>query len=219
MTRDFVERLSRVDPATLPYALPPVLDRDPYLSAWTNVQAALGLMGRTTRRTHESIVTEAAMLTTVLRGWIPLVGLIFYPAQVATPQTFYAGAGVGPTPVLGDGSGNRNWFGMVGYRGRGAFGARLSGAETAERLWLSADLCYRLNPRERALRPYALLGTGLVLDLNEADALFTAGAGLRAQLHRLLFAFGEVRLQAIPGSPADGPSTILPITLGLGLGR
>jgi len=42
VAREFVGRLSQVDPAVLRQALPPVLDRDPYLSAWTNIQAALG---------------------------------------------------------------------------------------------------------------------------------------------------------------------------------
>jgi hypothetical protein len=42
VAREFVERLSKLDPAVLQQAVPPVLDRDPYLSAWTNIQAALG---------------------------------------------------------------------------------------------------------------------------------------------------------------------------------
>ena len=159
------------------------------------------------------------MSSTVLRGWLLLFGFALPATRAASAQALYAGLGVGPTPVLGEGSGNRNWSGMVGYQARGAFGARLSGAETAERLWLSADLTYRLNLRERALRPYALLGLGYVLDLNEGDALFTAGIGLRAQLHRLVFLYSEVRLHAIVGSPEKSPSTILPITLGLGVGR
>src|SRR5687768_6043617 len=41
LARRFVERLRQVPPDLLRPALPPVLDRDPYLSAWTNVQAAL----------------------------------------------------------------------------------------------------------------------------------------------------------------------------------
>jgi hypothetical protein len=40
--REFVRRLSELDPAVLRQAVPPVLDRDPYLSAWTNIQTALG---------------------------------------------------------------------------------------------------------------------------------------------------------------------------------
>jgi hypothetical protein len=42
VARQFVRRLSQVDKAVLQQAVPPMLDRDPYLSAWTNVQAALG---------------------------------------------------------------------------------------------------------------------------------------------------------------------------------
>jgi hypothetical protein len=42
LARRFVERLKEVPPAQLRPALPPVLNRDPYLSAWTNVEAALG---------------------------------------------------------------------------------------------------------------------------------------------------------------------------------
>jgi hypothetical protein len=159
------------------------------------------------------------MSSTVFRGCLLLIGLVIGLPRAANAQTFHAGVGVGRTLVLGEGHGNRNWFGMMGYQGGGAFGGRLSGAETASRLWLSADLIYQLNPRERALRPYVLLGPGYVVDLNENDALVTAGAGLRAQLHRLLFVFGEVRLQTIVGSPQAGPSTIVPITVGLGVGR
>ena len=43
VARQFVGRLSQVDKAVLQQAVPPVLDRDPYLSAWTNVQVALGM--------------------------------------------------------------------------------------------------------------------------------------------------------------------------------
>ena len=42
VARRFVQRLSEVDPTELRQAVPPVLDRDPYLSAWSNVQVALG---------------------------------------------------------------------------------------------------------------------------------------------------------------------------------
>ncbi|HEX6616303.1 MAG TPA: hypothetical protein VF046_08365 [Gemmatimonadales bacterium] len=42
VAREFVERLARLEPSALRPAVPPVLDRDPYLSAWTNVEAALG---------------------------------------------------------------------------------------------------------------------------------------------------------------------------------
>ena len=91
--------------------------------------------------------------------------------------------------------------------------------ETAQRLWLSAELTYRLNPVGRPVRIYALAGPGYVLDLSEADALLTAGAGLRVQAHRHLFFFGEMRLHTVLGSPRNGPGTIAPITLGIGIGR
>jgi hypothetical protein len=147
------------------------------------------------------------------------VGLTCSPTAAFGAQALYAAAGVGPTPVLEGRSGNRNWFGTVGYQGRGALGARLSGSETASRLWLAADLVYQPGAALRALRPYALVGAGMVLDLSETDPLLTAGAGFRAQLQRLIFVFAEVRLYTIPGSPTAGPRTILPITVGLGLGK
>lgn len=42
LARRFVERLGQVPAGLLRPAVPPALDRDPYLSAWTNVEAALG---------------------------------------------------------------------------------------------------------------------------------------------------------------------------------
>ena len=42
VARRFVERLSELGPADRRPALEPILDRDPYLSARTNVEAALG---------------------------------------------------------------------------------------------------------------------------------------------------------------------------------
>ena len=41
LARRFVEHLRQVPADLLRPAVPPILDRDPYLSAWTNVQAAL----------------------------------------------------------------------------------------------------------------------------------------------------------------------------------
>jgi hypothetical protein len=158
------------------------------------------------------------MSPTVFRGCPLLLGVLLYAAHPVSAQALYAGFGAGPTAVLGEGHGNRNWSGMVGYQSRGVLGVRLSGAETAERLWLSGDLTYQMHLGERVLRPYALLGLGYVVDFNEDDALVTAGAGLRAQLSRLLFVFGEVKVQGIFDSPAQNPRTILPITLGFGVG-
>jgi hypothetical protein len=42
VARQFVQRLGQLGPAALRPALVPLLDRDPYLSAWVNVGAALG---------------------------------------------------------------------------------------------------------------------------------------------------------------------------------
>jgi hypothetical protein len=42
LARRFVERLRELPPDVLAPAVPPLLNRDPYLSAWTNVEAALG---------------------------------------------------------------------------------------------------------------------------------------------------------------------------------
>jgi hypothetical protein len=159
------------------------------------------------------------------RAIIPLLQVLLaticgsLPLAPADAQSLYAGAGVGPTPVLEGAGGNRNWFGMVGYQGPHAFGGRLSGTETASRLWLSADVTYQPGPPARAVRPYGVLGAGIALDLNERDAILTTGVGLRVRLRRLLFVFAEARLQAIPGSPQSGPRAIVPITVGIGVGH
>jgi hypothetical protein len=42
LARRFVQRLAALSPGLLRPAVPPLLDRDPYLSAWINVEAALG---------------------------------------------------------------------------------------------------------------------------------------------------------------------------------
>lgn len=149
---------------------------------------------------------------------LAVVALGFIPTRAAG-QAVYAAGGVGPTPVLDGRSGNRNWFGMVGYRGPHALGGRVSGSETVSRLWLSADLTFEPGARGRAVRPYLLAGAGVVVDLRESDPLLSAGGGVRGQLSQLVFAFLEVRVHAIPGSADAGPSGILPITLGIGLGR
>jgi hypothetical protein len=159
------------------------------------------------------------MTAITFRGWPIILGVLLCVTRTLSAQTLHAGFGVGPTPVVGGGHGNRNWTGIAGYQSRGAFGVRASGSETAQRLWLSADLTYRLHTRSTAVRPYALAGLGYVLDLGENDPLVTAGTGLRVQLGRLLFAFGEVKLHRILGTPASGPRSILPLTLGIGIGR
>jgi hypothetical protein len=141
------------------------------------------------------------------------------PSSGLGAQTAYAALGVGPTPVLDGGSGNRNWFGTAGFQGRGSIGGRVSATETASRLWLSADIVYQPGSALRPVRPYALAGVGMAVDFGDTDPVLTAGAGVRARLQSLLFLFAEARVQTIPGSPASGPDAILPITIGLGLGR
>lgn len=156
-------------------------------------------------------------LALALGGW----------AAAAAQTTLYAGAGIGYTAVLdgglGNRQGNRNWFGMVGLESGGPVGGRLEGAETTSRLWLSADLTYRLSARDRPLRPYAVIGGGLVGDLavgSGVDPLLTIGMGLRVQARRLLFLFTEARLQWVPSMPATSGEAelILPFTAGLGIG-
>jgi hypothetical protein len=154
-------------------------------------------------------------------GWLGCAllttGLAFPPVLPAATQTLYLAAGGGPTPVLEGRSGSGNVFGAIAYQGPRGLGLRLSGSETVGRLWLSTDLT--VERKSAVVRPYGLLGIGMVLDLSESDFLFTAGAGVRPRLHRLVFALIEARVHAIPGSTDAGPSVILPITFGLGLGK
>jgi hypothetical protein len=124
-----------------------------------------------------------------------VVGLTMLSTRAGAGQSAYMAGGIGPTPVIEGRSADRNWFGMAGYSGRRGIGFRATGAETASRL-----------------------GGGVVVDFNESDPVLTLGGGLRVQLHRLIFLFGEARLQTIPGTSVRSPETILPITFGLGLG-
>jgi hypothetical protein len=64
--RRFVERLSTLGSAELRPAVPPLLDRDPYLSAWTNVEAALGNAPLPDRERLQALLLELdARLETV----------------------------------------------------------------------------------------------------------------------------------------------------------
>ena len=56
--RRFVERLSRVGRTELLPAVPPILDRDPYLSAWSNVEAALGNAPDPDRERLQALIPE-----------------------------------------------------------------------------------------------------------------------------------------------------------------
>ena len=58
LARRFVERLSQIPANLLRPAVPPSLDTDPYLSAWTNVQAALGAVPAIDRDRIGALTTE-----------------------------------------------------------------------------------------------------------------------------------------------------------------
>ena len=70
----------------------------------------------------------------------------------------------------------------------------------------------------RLIRPYALVGIGMAIDFGDTDPVFTAGGGIRLQLQRLIFLFGEARVHSAAGADVGNPSGILPITFGLGIG-
>jgi hypothetical protein len=58
LARRFVECLEQVPPDLLRPAVPPVLDQDPYLSAWTNVEAALANAPETDRERIGALAAE-----------------------------------------------------------------------------------------------------------------------------------------------------------------
>jgi hypothetical protein len=58
LARRFVQRLAAAGVNDRRPALAPILDRDPYLSAWTNVQAALGSAPPDERARVESLLAE-----------------------------------------------------------------------------------------------------------------------------------------------------------------
>jgi hypothetical protein len=58
VARRFVELLREVPPAQLIPAVPPILDRDPYLSAWTNVEAALAHAPPVDRQRIRALIEE-----------------------------------------------------------------------------------------------------------------------------------------------------------------
>ena len=84
------------------------------------------------------------------------------------------------------------------------------------RFWLGADLTLQPSTARR-IRPYALVGIGMAIDFGDTDPVFTAGGGIRLQLQRLVFLFGETRVHWAAGAERN-PSDILPITFGLGIG-
>jgi hypothetical protein len=58
VARTFVERLSGLSQQDRRPVLAPVLDRDPYLSAWTNVEAALGAAPANDRERLDELLEE-----------------------------------------------------------------------------------------------------------------------------------------------------------------
>ena len=58
LARAFVKRLGQVSARLLSPAVPPILHRDPYLSAWTNVQAALANAPETDRERVAALADE-----------------------------------------------------------------------------------------------------------------------------------------------------------------
>jgi hypothetical protein len=58
LARRFVERLGEVPSSRLRPAVPPVLDRDPYLSAWINIEAALGNAPLPDRERNRALAEE-----------------------------------------------------------------------------------------------------------------------------------------------------------------
>ncbi len=58
LARRFVGRLKDVPPALLSPAVPPALDRDPYLNAWINVEAALGNVPRADQERNDALAEE-----------------------------------------------------------------------------------------------------------------------------------------------------------------
>jgi hypothetical protein len=85
------------------------------------------------------------------------------------------------------------------------------------RFWLGADLTVQPAPPS-LVRPYALLGIGMAIDFGDTDLVLTAGGGIRVQLQRLIFLFGEARVHTAAGADVGNPSGILPITFGWEIG-
>ncbi|HET7599506.1 MAG TPA: hypothetical protein VFK09_04405 [Gemmatimonadales bacterium] len=69
LARRFVQRLRELPPDRLAPALPPMLDRDPYRSAWTNVQVALGAAPPADRERLQR--TAAELDAELLKGPLP----------------------------------------------------------------------------------------------------------------------------------------------------
>lgn len=58
LARRFVHRVSSLSLGERRPALAPILDRDPYLSAWTNVQSALGALPESDRARLDTLTAQ-----------------------------------------------------------------------------------------------------------------------------------------------------------------
>jgi hypothetical protein len=140
---------------------------------------------------------------------------------VVRAQSFYAGGGLGPTVVLDAPNESRstypNVYGVLGWASQGPLGARLEGAETYSRVWLSLDAVYRLGDLGSAIRPYAFAGPGVVIDLSRSDPLVNFGGGVWWNASPPLALFAECRFHELLSGASPGQS-VLPITLGIAVG-
>src|SRR5919109_497397 len=95
LARRFVERLGEVPSGLLKPAVPPTLDRDPYLSAWTNIEAALGNAPQLDRERIASLTEkldrelDGLQLTPVLREAARrTIRALLARRWLATPESF-----------------------------------------------------------------------------------------------------------------------------------
>lgn len=156
--------------------------------------------------------------------WLTLAAgaILALSPTLVTAQSFYVGVGLGPTVVLDDVSGGRSvyrqLYGVLGFESARSIGVRLEGAESFGFAWLGVDLTYTFAGG--SLRPYAVAGGGVRIDLSDADPLATVGMGLRLNLRRALALFAECRVQRVLGASvgATEPKLFLPLTVGVAVG-
>ncbi|UCF21507.1 MAG: hypothetical protein JSU87_09020 [Gemmatimonadota bacterium] len=136
-------------------------------------------------------------------------------AGTAAAQSFYFGGGIGRTLALEGAPDARNIVGFVGLESRGRLGVRLEGNETISYLFLSLNGTYTFGPDDSRLRPYAIGGIGLAIELYEPEIVtLNLGGGLRFDIVRHLRLFGEARVVRLLGDEARR-STIAPLNVGL----
>jgi hypothetical protein len=94
IARRFVERLSGLSPADRRPPLAPVLDRDPYLSAWRNVEATLGSVPPADRARLDGLlaeldaqVTELVMLPSLREAARRSVRALLVRRWLLTPES------------------------------------------------------------------------------------------------------------------------------------